>query len=61
MSQYKRPKPSAAHLEIGLSTLWRWAKERHDFPKPIKLSPRVTVFRVADLEAFITRQQGASK
>ncbi len=31
-------------LGIGLTTLWRWAKERHDFPRPIKLSARCTVF-----------------
>lgn len=61
MSQYKRPKPSASYLGIGLSTLWRWAKEKKDFPKPISLSPRVTVFRVADLDAFIVRQQKAAE
>lgn len=39
-----RPRQAAEFLGIGESTFWRWAKERDDFPKPIKLSPRTTVF-----------------
>lgn len=54
---YSRPAQSAVHLQIGVSTLWKWVKEKPDFPQPIKLSPRVTVFRIADLDAFIARQQ----
>ncbi len=44
-----RPKQAAELLGIGLATLWRWAKERHDFPKPRKLSSRCTVFDVQEL------------
>jgi predicted DNA-binding transcriptional regulator AlpA len=39
-------------LGIGESTFWRWAKERHDFPKPIKLGPRTTVWPLDKLAAW---------
>lgn len=55
--QYARPKQAAGHLKIGVSTLWKWRKENPNFPQPIKLSPRVTVFRIADLDAFVASQQ----
>lgn len=52
MTTYLRPKHAAKHLDIGLSTLWKWAKDNPDFPEYIKLGPRVTVFRKEDLDAF---------
>lgn len=47
-----RPKQAADFLGIGVSTLWRWAKERDDFPKPARLGPRTTVFSTEQLCAF---------
>lgn len=44
-----RPKQAAEILGIGVATLWRWVKERSDFPKPRRLSPRCTVFDRAEL------------
>jgi predicted DNA-binding transcriptional regulator AlpA len=38
-----RPKDAAALLGIGLSTLWRYSR-RPDFPQPMRLSARCTVF-----------------
>lgn len=38
-----RAKRFAAVLDIGESTLWKWAAE-HRIPQPIKLSPRITVW-----------------
>ncbi len=51
-SPSKRPKAAAEYLDIGLSTLWRWAKEREDFPKPIRIGPRTTVFETRQLDEF---------
>ena len=51
-----RIKQAAQYLGMGESTLWRKAKTDPDFPQPIKLSERVTAWRVADLEAYIERQ-----
>ena len=35
-----RPQAAAEFLGISPATLWRWAKERRDFPKARKLSSR---------------------
>jgi prophage regulatory protein len=40
---------------VSTSTIWRWAKERPDFPAPVKLGLGVTRWRVADLDAFEAR------
>ena len=42
-SKSYRPKQAAEYLGIGVATFWRWTKERHDFPKMIRLSARCTV------------------
>ena len=39
-------------LGIGVATFWRWAKERHDFPKMIRLSARCTVVDGEQLVAW---------
>ena len=38
-----RPKQAAEFLGISVATLWRWIQQRHDFPRPIRLSARCTV------------------
>ncbi|MBW8467280.1 MAG: AlpA family phage regulatory protein [Thiobacillus sp.] len=50
--QSVRPKQAAELLGIGVATFWRWNKERHDFPKPRKLSSRCTVFDAGELIAW---------
>lgn len=57
-SQSARPKDAANVLGVGISTLWRWSKERHDFPKPRKLSSRCTVFDVQELLVWRDAQLG---
>jgi len=47
-----RAKEVAEYLGIGLSTVWLMSKEKK--LKPIKLSPRVTIFRKSEIDAFIT-------
>jgi predicted site-specific integrase-resolvase len=47
-AKFKRAKDLAKHLGVGLSTIWKWAKDGKI--KPIKLSERVTVFNVEDTE-----------
>lgn len=57
-----RPKQAAELLGIGPATLWRWIKEREDFPKPKRLSPRCTVLDGAELIAWRDAQgEGVSK
>jgi len=39
---------------LAKSTIWLYAKEHENFPKPLKLSPRVTVWRESDIDNYIT-------
>ena len=58
-----RPRQAAQFLGIGHSTLWRWSKERPDFPQPIVLGPRTTVWALDKLVAWRDAQavQGAKQ
>lgn len=65
LGAYLRPAPSAKYVGIGLSTLWRYLADRDKtgFPQPKKLSERVTVFKRADLDAWVegrNSERGAS-
>lgn len=53
-----RPRDAALLLGVSLATIWRWAAERHDFPRPHKIGPRTTVFVTAELIAFRDKQIG---
>ena len=54
-----RPAQAAEKLGISVPTLWRWARERHDFPKPSKLGERVTIFDESELDAFVASRKAA--
>jgi predicted DNA-binding transcriptional regulator AlpA len=49
--KYYRAPEAAEFLAIGLSTVWLYAKQGKLTPK--KLSPRVTVFDIDDLNNLI--------
>ena len=53
----KRP-DTPAPLPFSAPTLWRKVKAG-TFPKPIKLSERVTAFKVGDVRAWMTAQATA--
>jgi predicted DNA-binding transcriptional regulator AlpA len=44
-------------IPVSRSTWWAGVKSGR-FPKPIKLSARVTAWRVEDLQAFINHPRG---
>lgn len=47
-------------LPIGSSTLWRYVHDpAKKFPQPLKLSARVTVWKLGDVRAWLA-QQGAA-
>lgn len=48
-----RPAQAAGILGVSLTTLWRWARTRPDFPKPIRLGEKTTVFNEHELDQFI--------
>lgn len=48
--KYLRAKDVASYLSIGVSTVWLYAKEEK--LSPIKVSPRVTVFDLDEVNAL---------
>jgi prophage regulatory protein len=48
-----RPAQASEKLGIGLSTLWLRAKNEPDFPKPVKLGPRTTIFFENELDQYL--------
>jgi predicted site-specific integrase-resolvase len=46
--KFLRPKPMASHIGVALSTLWNYQKQGRI--QSIKVSERVTLFNVADVE-----------
>jgi prophage regulatory protein len=53
----KAKPPIPGIVPVGPSTLWRWVASGK-FPKPRKLSERVTAWRCEDVQAWLD-QQGA--
>ena len=51
--QLARAKRAAQHFDIGVSTLWLWAKTRPGFPPPIKAGKGVTLFDIAAIENYL--------
>lgn len=50
-----RAREGAAILRVSLSTYWRYVQQGL-LPRGIRLTPRCTVWRLSDIEAFVTRQ-----
>lgn len=42
----------ASRYGVNKATPWRWAKSDPNFPKPVKLSPQCTRWRLSDLETW---------
>lgn len=42
----------ATYLPVGKSTLWNMVN-RGEFPRPIKISPRVTVWKLEDIQLWL--------
>ena len=55
--KYLRAKEVALYLGIGLSTVWLYAKEKKITPR--KLSQRVTVFDIVELDKLFTADKVA--
>jgi prophage regulatory protein len=51
--QALRPADAAQKLGIGVSTLWKKIRTDPDFPQPIAISARITVFMEAELDAYL--------
>ncbi len=55
--QYLRVKDIIKMLSISRSTWWAGVKTGH-FPQPLKLGPRITVWRQGDILAMVERRNG---
>lgn len=48
-----RPAAAAKYLSICRSTLYEWVRTRPGFPKPHPIGPRVVLFDLDEIDAFI--------
>jgi predicted DNA-binding transcriptional regulator AlpA len=53
--RYARASAAASYFKIGRSTLYEWCRTRasEGFPQPLKVGPRVALFDLDALEAFM--------
>ena len=49
----------ASRYSVSRATIWRWA-QFGKFPKPIKLSPGCTRWKLSDVEAWEAEQRGVA-
>ncbi len=54
------PVPTPVPLPFSSPTLWRRVRDG-SFPKPTKLSSRVTAWKVADVRAWIAAKNGETQ
>lgn len=55
-----RDKEAARLLGIGVSTLWRWVKERPGFPQPRREGRRCTYWLRAEVELYAVGGEGGA-
>lgn len=49
-------------LPVSPATIWRWARDQNvNFPQPFKLGSSVTVWDLAEVDAFIAHRIGGTK
>jgi prophage regulatory protein len=51
---FVRLKQVLSVVPVGRSTWWSWCKSGKA-PSPVKLSPKITVWRAEDIRAFIAK------
>lgn len=47
----------AMMLSVSRSTVWRWTQSKPDFPKPIKISAGITVWRLNEIQRWLDGQK----
>jgi len=48
-------------LSISRTTLWKWQKEKPDFPKGLRVSPTKTLFKVSDVAEWVKSLGGTKE
>ncbi|MFG6372357.1 MAG: AlpA family phage regulatory protein, partial [Turicimonas muris] len=59
--KYIRAKELANLLGVNKSTIWRWVKEKSDFPKPKKISKGVTVWNYWEVDIWVNQTTNNQK
>ena len=54
----KKPNNPAPVVPVSAATLWRWVR-LGKFPKPMKVGPNTTAWRVADVRQWLQAQAQA--
>lgn len=59
--EFSRAADLAKTLGVSINTIWRLAKahDKTQFPRPIKLSDKVTVWRVRDVLDWVASKEAA--
>lgn len=55
LAELATTKGKPGKLPVSPATIWRWVREGK-FPAPFKLSDRVTVWNLDQVEAFVAKQ-----
>ncbi len=55
---YLTDRQTADRYAVHRNTVHRWARERVDFPKPVKLGDNCTRWRLADLKDWEAQREG---
>ena len=54
---YVTDKDLSERYKVGRATIWRWLKDNLDFPKPVKLSPGCTRWKMSEIEKWESKKQ----
>jgi len=52
-----RPKEAAEFFGTSVSTIWEWSKKHKDFPKKVKISPKVVGWWMSELKEWASKRQ----
>lgn len=53
----QRPKDACGYIGVSIAQLWVLHRTDPDFPRSLKPSPNVTLFRTSELDAYLERVQ----
>lgn len=59
--RWARLKEICDHYRFSPATWWRWNAEREGCPKPRKHGPRVTVWDLNEIDAWLDAQQPSTE
>jgi prophage regulatory protein len=59
--EYVSDKEAAIRFAVTRNTIRKWVRVNPEFPRPIKLSEGCTRWRVADLDAWASKQMEGAR